>query len=150
MHPNREDASLAFSALSRYSSLVYGVTLYSDESERVATATATMWGVDFIDYDPDAIESLGREYGFAAQVGIFGHELGHIIDFHTRPGLYSSHERELRADGWAGCAIAAAGLDAAPMILALEYSLAITESETHPGWERRTDAVRDGWLRCQQ
>ncbi len=144
----REDAAIAACSLAKHSLLVEHVAVHENFGVRTAVANVSDWGVNYVDINPVAMAELGSRFGFGAMVGVFGHELGHVIDFTYNPEPAHSHIRELRADAWAGCALAGAGISTQGLEQALEHSLAIYETETHPGWEVRVEAVRWGWAAC--
>lgn len=64
-----------------------------------------------ITYNPNFLARASANFGADAVFGVFAHEIGHHIDFHfSRPGwMNNSWTRELSADAWAGCALAASG-----------------------------------------
>ncbi len=68
-------------------------------------------GTTLIRYNRAFIANAFARFGRDAVFGVFAHEVGHHIDFHfSRPGWMSnSWTRELSADAWAGCALAASG-----------------------------------------
>ncbi len=96
---------------------------FVNESEQAAIA---------IHYDGEWMDTVLRRYGYAAAVGVFGHEFGHVL------ALGGS---ELEADRWAGCTLATLGLDAYPFSALL---LAFTGLDA----EARVDAVAAGVGEC--
>lgn len=65
-------------------------------------------------YDPEFMAAIERDYGYPAVVGIFAHELGHVI------GLDRGDLSQEFADFWAGCALARRGLSLRPYLRVLE------------------------------
>lgn len=95
----------------------------------------------------EELESIGKRFGFWAIVYVMAHEIGHGHD--ARIGvlwLFDSHQAELSADEWGGCAIARAG---GKLEEATNAAIALfSESDTHPGWLDRTAALQRGADRC--
>jgi len=61
-------------------------------------------------YNPQFMNSVRGQFGDLATIGIFAHELGHIIDFASNPNpQIPQAQREATADQYAGCAFALAG-----------------------------------------
>jgi Zn-dependent protease with chaperone function len=99
-------------------------------------------------YSPQFLTDTYRRYGEEAVIGILAHEYGHAMDFVT-PAIWmnNSWTRELRADAWAGCALANIDLDAT----ALEKSLLVVSrypSPSHPSWQLRVPVLRLGYVAC--
>ena len=113
-----------------------------------AMAAAMGLGQTMIGYQPAFMDRIAREYGDGATFGILAHEFGHHIDFHTTPPwMNSSWSRELKADAWAGCALARTGISTASLENALR-AIAQFPSASHPGWPQRLQAVRHGFVSC--
>ena len=102
------------------------------------TATVTDGaGVSKIAYSPRFVSSLQTTYGPIATLGIFAHDLGHHLDAtgNRAPWMKSSWDSELRADAWAGCAMAKAELTPS-RLQAVLLALSTYPSPAHPGVER--------------
>ena len=113
-----------------------------------AMAQAVAPGATKISYSPDFMNRIVQTYGPGATFGILAHELGHHIDFHVMPPWMSdAWSKELKADAWAGCALARAGMGTSQMQSALRV-IALYPSMTHPPWQYRHDAVRTGYINC--
>ena len=69
-------------------------------------------GISKIAYSPGFVNRLQKTYGPIATFGIFAHDLGHHLEATgNRPAwMKASWDSELRADAWAGCAMAKAEL----------------------------------------
>jgi len=105
-------------------------------------------GLSKIAYDPGFMNTVVAQFGPGATFGIFAHELGHHLDFMLN-AAWMDHAwgRELRADAWAGCAMARAGLSGTESDGALQ-AIAAYPSPSHPGWPDRVVAVRTGYIGC--
>jgi hypothetical protein len=105
-------------------------------------------GTSMVAYNPDFMNATAAQFGPGATFGIFAHELGHHLDFMINVAwMDHSWGRELRADAWAGCALARAGLSGMEMDGALQ-AIAAYPSSSHPGWAQRIVAVRTGYYGC--
>ena len=105
-------------------------------------------GVTKIAYKADFMNGIASQYGGGATFGILAHEFGHHIDFHTTPTwMNTSWSRELKADAWAGCALARAGIGTAAIENALT-AIASHPAPSHPAWPLRQQAVRTGFVSC--
>lgn len=118
-----------------------------DDSKRNAFTTSKGRGEYVISYSQPWLEEL-RSYGVEAALGLFAHELGHAIDYTEGSADWSPWERELSADWWAGCALGRRGMDVEPAIRA--WRGFATESESHPGPERRAYALSLGADSCRR
>lgn len=104
-----------------------------------------------ISYDPEWMGYLARTYGESVPFAILAHELGHHIDFNTSSyNQMTNWQHELSADAWAGCALALAHMVTSEFEQAMRYSMAISPSKTHPGWQKRNSAIRGGYWQCKQ
>jgi hypothetical protein len=88
---------------------------------------------------------LGKTYGYDAMVAIFGHEIGHYIEYLEKTSLTDKQE-ELKADTWAGCAVRIS--QGNPDSFANMSSDLFTESETHPPSDARIKAFMSGFEQC--
>lgn len=122
--------------------------LVSNPTVQNAMAVATGPGQSKIAYSPGFMNYIAQRYGGGATFGILAHEFGHHIDFHsTPPWMNNSWSRELKADAWAGCALARTGFGTRQIENALG-AIAAYPSATHPGWPQRLQAVRAGFVNC--
>lgn len=124
------------------------VELVSNQSTANASATAMGMGQTMISYSPQFLTRIEQQYGAGATFGILAHEFGHHIDFHTTaPWMNTSWSRELKADAWAGCALARVGGSTAQIEASLQ-AIAAFPSPSHPSWQQRVPAVRTGFANC--
>lgn len=113
-----------------------------------AMAQATGPGQSKLVYNPNFMAQVENDYGSGATFGILAHEFGHHIDFHTTPAwMNNSWSRELKADAWAGCALARVGGGTRQIENSLR-AIAAYPSPSHPGWQQRHQAVRTGFTNC--
>ena len=116
------------------------------------TVTATDGrGVSKIAYSPGFLASVRKSYGPLGTLGILAHDLGHHLEaIGNRPAWMQGKEAwdsELRADAWAGCAMAKAELKPSGLQAAL---LVLSEhpSPRHPAWGERRAAITEGYKQC--
>jgi hypothetical protein len=122
--------------------------LVSNRTTPNASASAVRPGVSKLAYNPGFLNQVAGQYGGGATFGILSHEFGHHIDFHTTPPwMNNSWSRELKADAWAGCALARVGGNTQEIENSLR-AIAAYPSSTHPGWQQRHHAVRVGFTNC--
>ncbi|WP_188860319.1 hypothetical protein [Marinobacterium nitratireducens] len=122
--------------------------LTSNHSTPNAMAQAIAPGESKIAYNPDFMNDIANRYGGGATFGILAHEFGHHIDFHSTPAwMNNSWSRELKADAWAGCALARVGGSTQQIENSLR-AIAAYPAPTHPGWQQRHHAVRTGFTNC--
>ena len=113
-----------------------------------ASATIIGPGQTKIGYQPAFMNRIALQYGGGATFGILAHEFGHHIDFHTTPPwMNTSWSRELKADAWAGCALARTGVSTGYLENAL-VAIGQYPSASHPAWPQRLPAVRHGFVSC--
>ena len=122
--------------------------LVSNDTVPNAMAQAIGWGQTKISYASGFMNQIAEQHGLGATFGIMAHEFGHHIDFHTTPPwMNNSWSRELKADAWAGCALARAAVGTEQIQNALQ-AIAAYPSPSHPGWPQRNQAVQTGFVNC--
>lgn len=89
-------------------------------------------------FDAVQIEELGERWGPSVPVGIFAHELRHVLD--VQAGRVPD---ELLADEAAGCALARGSLPLGPLLAFLEE-----HNDGGPPIRERTEALMRGAERC--
>jgi len=100
--------------------------------------------------NPSFMNGEVSKYGELATIGILAHELGHLIDFSSRHGNIPQHDREAKADEYAGCAFALAGnpkSDLTPLARSLS---AMGNSPGYPTGKQRVQLISAGYDRCRQ
>jgi hypothetical protein len=99
-------------------------------------------------YNPMFMGQVYAMIGPEATFGILAHEFGHHIDLRSTPTwMNSSWAAELKADAWAGCALAKRGFAANQIAVALQ-AISAFPSASHPSWQYRIPAVQTGYLAC--
>jgi hypothetical protein len=99
-------------------------------------------------YAPQFFSAAYDSFGDGGILGLIAHILGHALDdtlgaAWIKPGWTP----ELRADAWAGCALARAGLRS-DEVEAAAGALAKYPSPAHPGWNVRLPVLRTGYAQC--
>jgi hypothetical protein len=99
-------------------------------------------------YTPQFFAAAYDRYGDGGIIGIIAHELGHALDDTLGASwINGSWTLELRADAWAGCTLARAGLVQEELEATLE-ALANYPSPAHPSWDLRLPVLRTGYAQC--
>lgn len=99
-------------------------------------------------YSPQFFASVHDSYGDAGIIAVIAHEFGHGLDDAMGAAwIQSKWTAELRADAWAGCALAKSDLSASDLEAALS-ALVKYPSPSHPSWSLRLPAVRAGYAGC--
>jgi hypothetical protein len=99
-------------------------------------------------YNPQFLKSVDTAIGDGAVFGILACEVGHVVDGRMKPAwMPRSWAPELRADAWAGCAVARAAL---PKDKAMAAVRAILEnpSPAHSARNERGPALELGYQSC--
>jgi hypothetical protein len=106
-------------------------------------------GASKISYSPAFLASVQKTYGPIAVLGILAHELGHHLDASgTHAGwMKEGWDPELRADAWAGCAMAKAELKPSGLQAAL-LALSTYPAAAHPEWSERRAVITEGYTQC--
>ena len=125
------------------------VLLFANATSPNAATVTDGAGVSKIAYRPSFVSSLQTNFGPIATLGIFAHGLGHHLDATgTRAAwMKEAWDGELRADAWAGCAMAKAELKPSALQAAL---LVLSEypSAKHPVWSARRPVITEGYKAC--
>ncbi|HEY4184375.1 MAG TPA: hypothetical protein VGP07_04865 [Polyangia bacterium] len=102
-----------------------------------------------IAYNPAFLDGAVKSYGPGASLGILAHEIGHHVDSIVPPPPWINADwgNELRADAWAGCALARLGGKPAEVKGALQ-AIALAPSSAHPAWSVRAAALQKGFSGC--
>ena len=106
-------------------------------------------GASKIAYSPSFMNGLKTTYGPIATMGILAHGLGHHLEATgNRPAwMKAAWDSELRADAWAGCAMAKAELTPSRLQAAL-LALSTYPSTRHPAWAARRSVITEGYTQC--
>jgi len=99
-------------------------------------------------YAPQFFATVADAYGDPGIIALIAHEFGHALDDVLGAAwIQKSWTPELRADSWAGCALAKSGFTASDTQAALG-ALAKYPSPAHPAWTLRLPAIRAGFTAC--
>lgn len=106
-------------------------------------------GYSKIAFSANFMNGVYNAFGAYAGYGVFAHEIGHHIDLNSSfpAQMSTSWSKELRADAWAGCALAKLNLPASGLLESLRV-IAAYPSQTHPAWPMRWPAVEFGYKSC--
>ena len=125
-----------------------GVALIRNPTAGTVLTSALPNGAAKIVYNPQFLKSIETSIGDGAIFGIFAHETGHVVDGRLNVAwMPASWGRELRADAWAGCALARAALSEDQTTAALRAILQYP-SPTHPARDLRVPALALGYQSC--
>ena len=99
-------------------------------------------------YAPKFFQTVYDNYGDGALIAIIAHEFGHPLD-EIYPARFrnAGANAELRADAWAGCALAKVDLGSNDLAEALT-AVSKYPSPAHPNWALRLPAMRLGYTQC--
>lgn len=99
-------------------------------------------------YAPNFFTMVYNTWGDGAIVALMAHAMGHAIDANAPAAWMKSITMpELRADAWAGCALAGNPLTSRALGEALT-ALMKFPSKAHPAWAQRVPALRLGYTQC--
>lgn len=100
-------------------------------------------------YSQTFLDTVGKEYGSGATLGVLAHEIGHHVDQSgvTAEWMNGQWGNELRADAWAGCALARTKIKAQELKSALQV-MANYPSAADPAWDVRFEVLRQGFQSC--
>lgn len=99
-------------------------------------------------YAPQFFSAVYDKYGDGAIIAIIAHEYGHALaEVYPVNWMKSDWNAELRADAWAGCALAKSGLSANDLADALTADAKYPPSNG-TSWALRLPALRLGYLQC--
>ena len=100
-------------------------------------------------YSARFLNLLDKEFGAGASFGVLAHEVGHHLTAsgNLRGEFDHPWDEELRADYFAGCALAGAGRSIRDLEIAFK-ALAKVASPTHPASGDRNPKVKEGFEYC--
>src|SRR5579863_2680042 len=99
-------------------------------------------------YSPQFFTVAYDKYGEGAILAVLAHEYGHAMG-ETTPVAWvkPAWSQELRADAWAGCALAKMDLSEANLAAALK-AVSTYPAPSHPAWDLRLPVWRIGYAQC--
>jgi hypothetical protein len=99
-------------------------------------------------YAPQFFTAVYDRYGDGAIIAIIAHEYGHALDeVYPASWMKSGWTPELRADAWAGCALAKSDLSPNDLAEALT-AVSKYPPSTLSSWSLRVPALRLGYVHC--
>lgn len=99
-------------------------------------------------YAPQFFSAVYDKYGDGAIIAIIAHEYGHALDETSpAPWMNKGLTPELRADAWAGCALAKSDLSSNDLAEALA-AVAKYPPSAGASWALRVPALRLGYVHC--
>jgi hypothetical protein len=99
-------------------------------------------------YAPQFFTEVYDKYGDGAIIAIIAHEYGHALDeVYPASWMKSGWTPELRADAWAGCALARSDLSANDLAEAFT-AVSKYPPSGHLSWTLRLPALRLGYVHC--
>src|SRR5262245_48776593 len=125
------------------------VLLFANATTPNAATVTDGAGLSKIAYKPSFVSSLQTNFGPIATLGVFAHGLGHHLEATgTKAGwMKESWDVELRADAWAGCAMAKAELTPS-RLQAVLLAMSTYPSAQHPDWSTRRPVITEGYTKC--
>jgi len=100
-------------------------------------------------YAPQFFAAVHDNYGDGAIIAIIAHEYGHALnEIYPATWMKSGWTSELRADAWAGCALAKSDLTSKALAEALTAVSKYPPSVHPPSWPQRLPALRLGYVHC--
>jgi len=127
------------------------VLVVSNPNEKqLASARTNGRGQTILSYSPRDMNYIASRWGINAVIGTIAHEIGHHFDFNSSPWaarMRTVRHRELRADWFAGCALAKLGIESGSLAKAVQV---IGEYPTHgyPDGYSRSNQVQRGYTQC--
>lgn len=105
----------------------------------------------YILYDPRLLSYTDNSSGnFWTSMSILAHEIGHHLSGHTLNKSTDSHKDELEADKFSGFVLYKMGASLIQAKTAINLLGTQTDSESHPGKEKRFYAIEQGWNEANQ
>ena len=107
-------------------------------------------GASRIEYSPAFLDKVRALFGQDARFGILAHEYGHHVDLNGIRATWgdASWGSEQRADAWAGCALAKAGMKTQGLKEALRVVAAGQPTKSEQSWDQRWGALQTGFDVC--
>lgn len=126
------------------------IAIYRNATAANAMLVVTDDQAKFV-YAPQFFAAVYDRYGDGAVIAIIAHLYGHALDeMHPASWMKNEWTRELRADAWAGCALAKSNLssnDLAEALTAVSKYPPVAQG-AQPSWAQRLPALRLGFTHC--
>jgi hypothetical protein len=124
------------------------IAIYRNTTAPNAMLVVTADQAKFV-YAPQFFTAVYDKYGDGAIIAIIAHEYGHALaEMIAAPWMKSAWTPELRADAWAGCALAKSDLSSNDLAEALT-AVSKYPPFAGPSWALRLPALRLGYTHCQ-
>ncbi len=118
-------------------------------SEVNNASAAARGGRPYILYSSHFVKNLqSLPHGSWKLMGIFAHEVGHHLLFHTMAQSKSRPDLELEADTWAGSTLYQLGATLEQALSCFE-SVSMNGTSTHPPRNERKQAMEKGWYEAK-
>jgi hypothetical protein len=124
------------------------IAIYRNPTAANAMLVVTADQAKFV-YAPQFFDAVYDKYGDGAIIAMIAHLYGHALnEMHPASWMKSEWTPELRADAWAGCALAKSDLSSS------DLGEALTAVSKYPpvgdaSWSARLPAVRAGYVHCE-
>ncbi len=126
------------------------IAIYRNATAANAMLVVTDDQAKFV-YAPQFFAAVYDRYGDGAIIAMIAHLYGHALDeMHPASWMKSEWTRELRSDGWAGCALSKSDLsstDLAEALTAVSKYPPFAQGAP-PSWAQRLPALRLGYVHC--
>ncbi len=123
------------------------VAIFSNTTARNALVFASPGAMKIV-YSPTFFSTVDARYGDDGFIGLVAHEYGHIIDsVAIGSWMNLAWTPELRADAWAGCALAKIKLKSPGLEKALS-AMRPYPAEAKTVWASRIPPLRAGYGQC--
>jgi hypothetical protein len=127
------------------------IAIYRNTTAPNAMLEVTADQAKFV-YAPQFFTAVYDKYGDGAIIAIIAHEYGHALaETVAAPWMKSAWTGELRADAWAGCALAKSDLssnDLAEALTAVSKYPPLADPGAQLSWSLRLPALRLGYTHC--
>jgi hypothetical protein len=123
------------------------VAIFSNTTARNALVFASPSSMKIV-YSPTFFSAVSAQYGDDGLIGLVAHEYGHIIDsVAIGSWMNVAWTPELRADAWAGCALAKLKFKSLGLERALT-AIARHPAEAKSAWASHISPLRTGYSQC--
>ena len=123
------------------------VAIFSNPTARNALVFASPSSMKIV-YSPTFFTAVTGQYGDDGLIGVVAHQYGHVIDSVAMGSWMNvAWTTELRADAWAGCALAKIKLKSRSLEQAL-IAMRRYPAEAKTAWASRVPPLRAGYSQC--
>ncbi|MGB6941394.1 MAG: hypothetical protein WBE37_03205 [Bryobacteraceae bacterium] len=123
------------------------IAIYRNTTAPNAMLVVTSDQAKFV-YAPQFFSDVYDKYGDGAIIAIIAHLYGHALnEVHPAPWMKTEWTQELRADAWAGCALAKSDQSSNDLAEALT-AVSKYPPPNDSNWSLRVSALRLGYINC--